>query len=670
MNVKWIHCLAVLAGTGLWMAAAASGETAERTYELDRLIVRAERDLLYEPTRESAAIDALTDSWGRAELQQIMPATTSAALIAMPGIHTETRGRKYKQFHSFRGQIYPYPDVVFDGVWQRDARELLYVLPGAMIEEINIVRSPATLFHGLADVVGLIEVVPRRPRIQPDQPPATTVGVEGGSLGTVRAFALHAAQGGPGTAYQAGGQYYRTDGPSGRNAGEEIYSAFGGVVYEPDPDHLLRVAAWTLYGYRQLEQPDPDGPASRALKNRRETYDPLHYTHLKLSGQHRWSDRATTAWHTFYSDRQARYTRRKIDPDGPGPGDTVADEDDREYGAQVIQGWALTPDNTLRLGGWIHRWTAPDGKQSYVGSRQDVSTVALVVADEQRVGDWTLDVGARYARSYFHDFNNPGFTLTGQSVQSRRVQDRWDDAIWAGTAGATRRMTEHHQWYAHAGAGARNPGPGARTTDGTRPDREDRYTVDGGWIAAWGPRARGHLRVGGFSIWRQSAIVLVNETGLDEAGDEFYFSGNRDIRQQGIETDVRTPGIWDDQLFLFGNLTWMRSQEKQDGAHQTYREVPSLIATAGLQAEVGRWDASLRIKHVDSYENFRFSQDGTYQPLGDYWDVTLTGGIQLGRDRNIRLYALVENVLDDDYSTVVGWNDPGRRYRAGLEATF
>ena len=128
--------------------------------------------------------------------------------------------------------------------------------------------------------------------------------------------------------------------------------------------------------------------------------------------------------------------------------------------------------------------------------------------------------------------------------------------------------------------------------------------------------------------------------------------------------------MWNDQLYLFGNLTWMRSQEKRDGTYETYREVPSVISTAGLQAEVGRWDASLRVKHVDAYENFRFAQGGTYQPLGDYWDMTLIGGVQLGRDRNIRLYALVENVLDDAYSTVVGWNDPGRRYRAGLEATF
>ncbi len=224
MNEKCIFRLSVLAVISLLVTTLATSATEEQApYKLDRLIVvRAGRDLLYEPTRESAAIDALTDSWTGADLQQIMPATTSAALVAMPGIHTETHGRKYKQFHSFRGQIYPYPDVVFDGVWQRDARELLYVLPGAMIEEINIVRSPATLFHGLADVVGLIEVVPRRPLVRPGQAPQTTVGAEGGSLGTMRSFALHSAQGGPHTAYQAGGQYYRTDGPSGRNASEEI----------------------------------------------------------------------------------------------------------------------------------------------------------------------------------------------------------------------------------------------------------------------------------------------------------------------------------------------------------------------------------------------------------------------------------------------------------------
>jgi outer membrane cobalamin receptor len=164
--------------------------------------------------------------------------------------------------------------------------------------------------------------------------------------------------------------------------------------------------------------------------------------------------------------------------------------------------------------------------------------------------------------------------------------------------------------------------------------------------------------------------ILTFNPGIDADGEEFYFSGNRDIRQYGLETGLRAPGLWRDQLFFFGSFTWMHSEENVDGHYSKYREIPSLNLTAGVQMEVGIWDASLTLKHVDDYQNFRFAQDGGYHDLGDYLDITLSGGVRIGRDRNIRLYALIDNALDDTYSTVVGWNDPGRRFRVGLESTF
>lgn len=655
----------------LGAAVGANGSQGEEPpYQLDELVVRPARNVLLEPSRESAALDLVTDRLSATDLQRVMPLSAGDALAAAPGIHTESRGRKYKQFHSFRGQMYPYPDVVFDGIWQRDAHELFYVFPGAMIEEIEIVRSPSTLFHGLADVVGVIDVSPRRAKLQPGLPSRTTLGAEGGSHGTARAFGFHDAQPAPGQAWTVGGQYYRTDGRSGRNAAEEFSSGFGSYLHQPSPDHRLRAGAWLLSGSRELEQPDPDGPASNQLKNRAEKYDPIRYGHINLRGHHRWSEQTTTEWKTFYSDRQARYTRTKLDPDGPGPGNAVDDEDDREYGAQLIQGVALTPDNTLRIGAFVHRWTAPDGKQSYTGSRQDVSSYAIVLSDEQQIGDWTLDIGGRYARSYFHSFSGPAFTITGRSTSMRREESEWDDAVLSGTAGAALALTEWSRLFTHAGVGTRRPGPGSVRADGSAPDTEQRYTADTGWEATWGATGSGRLTLAAFGVWRQDAITRINETGIDAQGEEFHFSGNRDLRQYGLEAALRTPGLWDDRLFLFGGCTWMRSEEKAHGSYRKHREIPSLNLTAGLQLETGIWDAAITLKHVDDYANFRFAQDGEYHDLGNYWDVALSGGVRVGRDRNLRLYARIDNVLDDTYSTVVGWSDPGRRFRVGAEATF
>lgn len=639
-------------------------------YHLEELVVRAERNVLIELNRESAALDPVTLSLKEMDLQRIMPVSASDALAAAPGIHTETRGRKYKQFHSFRGQIYPYPDVLFDGIWQRDARELFYVYPGAMIQEVEIVRSPSTLFHGLADVVGVINVVPRQPKWAPDAPATSRLGVEGGSRNTFRAYGFHEGQAGQGQAFLIGGQHVQTDGRSQRNAAEKMTSAFWSHVFQLDTNHRVQAGGWILHGYRELERPDPDGPALNALKNRKERYDPITYAHINLRGNHLWSDQWSTEWKVFYSDRQARYKRVKLDAAGPGPGDTIANEDDREFGAQIIQGVALTPDNTLRVGGLFHRWTAPNGKQSYVGSRQDVSSVALVLSDEHRIGNWTLDAGFRYARSYYHDFSNPSFTIGGTSIQSRPVRGEWDKPVLSGTAGALMKLTERSHLYAHGGYGERRAGPGSVQVDGSSPSTERRYTVDTGWRTSWGAKDTGTLRAGLFGVWRRDAIVRISQTATDAEGNVFNLSGNQDLRQGGLEIEMQTPRLLDEHLFFFGGVTWMRSETKSSSGFEKYREVPSLTASGGGQVEIGAWDAALTARHVDQYENFRFAQDGNYHHLGDYLDVTLSIGVRLGKEKNIRLYALVENALDEAYSTVVGWTDPGRSYRAGLEMTF
>ncbi len=643
---------------------------AQAGHRLDDMVVHPDRNVLLEPMRESAAIEATASVLTAGDLRILQPATASDALKAAPGIHTETRGRKYKQFHSFRGQLYPYPDVVVDGIWQRDARELFYVYPGALLERVEILRSPASLFHGLADVVGVINLVPRQPVLAAEGLTRYTLGAEAGSFNTYRAFGVGEHSPSDIRGLTIGAQAYRTSGRTGRNAAEELTSVVGAFVLQPDPDNRITLGLWALHGYRELETPDPDGPAARNLKNRVERYDPLTYAHVNLRGYHHRADRFSTDWKLFYTDRQARYIRRKIDPAGPGPGDIVEQEDDRELGAQVIQSIALTPDNTLRASVFAHRWTAPDGKQSYTGTRQDISSYALVLSDEQRMGPWLVDAGLRLAQSYFHTFSNPAFDMSGQATQTRPVERRWEDPVLSATLGATLDLNAANRLYTHGGAGRRRPGPGAVQADGTSPDTEQRYTADAGWVMAWGRRHDGQLRLGGFGVWRQDAIVPIAETGVDAAGNEFYFSGNQDIRQHGMEVELQTPAMLRESLSLFSSLTWMRSEQKTGGGYSTYQEIPSVNLSAGARFAAGAWDAALLARHVNRYENFRFSQDNRYHKLGDYWDLSLSAGVRPGSSGNTRLYAIIDNLLDDRYATVVGWSDPGIRVRGGLETVF
>lgn len=639
-------------------------------FTLPGVTVYPERNLLVTPGVESRALDIATSTFSSRDLTLLKPAVSADALKFMPGVHTETRGRKFKHLHSFRGQIYPYPHLALDGFWQRESQELTAVYPGRALEGVTVIRSSATLFFGLADVVGVINLVPRRFAETGVAGRPTELGIEGGSHGSYRGFALHEAEKGN-LRLHLGSQFYQTDGPSGRNAAERMSSVFGSFQARPAPRFVLEGSGFFLHGYRELQTPDPKGPALASLKNRIETYDPITYAHANLRGLHAWSDKTTTEWKVFLSDRQARYKREKLDLEGPGPGDAVTDEDDREYGLQITQAVGLTLDNTVRFGLFAHRWTAPEGKQSYTGSRQDVSSYALVLADEHRAGRWTLDAGVRYARSYLHDFSGPAFDISGESTQLQPVRNEWEDAIVSGTFGVTVDLDPENSLFAHVGTGERRSGPGAVRSDGTRPASERRYTGDAGWRLLWGKQGDGRLTLGGFLVYRRDAVTRVAETGTDALGNPFHFTDNQDIRQYGIESELRSPGFWNDRLNVFAGATWLQSDARQPGdTFSSYREIPEWMASGGIQAAIDAWDGALFARHVGRYENFRFAQGGNVHDLGRFLDLTLTAGKRFGPDDSARLYAAVDNLLDDTYSTVVGWSDSGRRYRVGLEASF
>lgn len=660
-------------GISALLAAAHAQETNEttQTYTLPEVIVSPARILLDAPDAEALALDISKTEFAPEQIRLLNPASGAEALKFAPGIHEETRGRKYKQFYSFRGQIYPYPDYAFDGIWQRDARELVYIFPGAWLDRVDITRSSSTLFYGLADVVGVIDFKPRRPGEAAAEKFVTDLGFEAGSLGTYRAYGL-TQRGAPDSNHgNLGAQFYSTEGLSGRNAAERLSSAFGSFQAYPSPDFKLEGSAFVVHGERELQTPDPDGPAQNSLKNQEEKYDPITATHVNLRGRHLHSIRNSSEWKLFLSDRRAVYRRQVKDPSKAPLTNVEAREDDYEYGAQFIHAMEITDANTARAGVTANRWTAPNGKQSYVGFRQDVASYALVLADEHRIGPWTIDAGARYARSYMYDYSGHAFDAGGKSTNLRAVENEWENPVLTGILGATLMMNERNSLYSQLGAGQRRPGPGSIEPDGGTPDIEQRLTGDAGWIAQLGEKSDGLLKLGGFVVYRGDAIVRVNQTGTDSTGQEFYFSGNQDIRQYGLEAEGKTPSFWEGRLALNAGLTWMNSESRlAGGSFENYKEIPSLILSGGLQANVSRWDAGVFLKHVGHYENFRFAQDKQYHDLGDYWDLAAVVGMRFGPEKLARIYAAADNILNEKYSTVVGWSDAGIRFRAGVEATF
>ena len=142
-------------------AVAAEGEVAE----MRDIVVEASvlpRNPVAAPLVEPVGLGASMSTVGSNVISRMRPVTVTDALELAPGAWTETRGRKVKQFTSFRGQTYPYPDYALDGLWLREFHVLPYFFPSAELERIDVIRSSASLSKGNSGLAGVINLVPRR----------------------------------------------------------------------------------------------------------------------------------------------------------------------------------------------------------------------------------------------------------------------------------------------------------------------------------------------------------------------------------------------------------------------------------------------------------------------------------------------------------------------------
>jgi len=655
----WILWTAGTVSTGAQTAGNRTGTDSgnDPVVGLGEMIVTApgeDRDLLATPTVESLSLDIATSSIDAETIRLLDANTLTEALDLAPSVFTETRGRKEKQFSSFRGQIYPYPDYALNGVWQRAFWEIPAFFPAAAVDHIEVLRSGGAIMVGPnSGLVGAINVVPRR-----FDELTTILDAQGGSYGTFRSSIVRGDRFDSGD-YTVGVGYYRTDGPDGENAAEEFSSLFGTVGWDASDSVQLELTAFGLTGDRELRK--IRDPGLKKFQNQTEQFSPHNSYGSILRTLFKHGDDSSTEIDVGYAGREERYRSEQT-----GKATTVHDDDDSEYNAGVLHARRLSDVNTLRAGFQYNRWTSPDGKRFFVGTRMDVDTLSGVLMDEHQTDRWTIDGGLRVTRSYYRDYTDTSFNIVGNKLASRPIEDEWGDTALTGTLGGKYDMGQDMALYTHGAVGSVEAPPGAVSETSDSLDRETREVIDCGF--ALGAPDKGILSAGLFLTLRQNAILLT-ATKVTEDDDIFNSYANNDVRQYGIELEGRSAPLLG-TVRLFGSATIMDSEKSVDGDWETYREIPNAVVTAGLNAAAGRFDMNLFAKHVSKFKNKRFAQDGQYKDLGDFVDINLTGGVSLGSNKSTRLYVSLENLLDDKYSTVVGFPDYGFQAFAGVEHRF
>ncbi len=624
----------------------------ERVLRLGEIVVQAsalKRDLLEKPTLEAESLSIAISTVEAEDIRRQDASTLAEAMEYSPGVFTETRGRKEKTLSSFRGQIYPYPDFALNGVWQRAFWELPSFFPAAAIDRVEILRSGGAIMVGPnSGLVGAINIVPRR-----FDEPTTIFDMQGGSHKTTRGSVVHGDRLANGY-YTVGASNYSTAGKEGANAAERSNSVFGTIGYAPAENLDLELTLFFMRGSRELRLSEPPGALN--LRTQYEEYDP--YTAFGGIGRAllKHSEKASTEFDLGFVKRDAKYIRHL-------PVRRTNGDDDVEYNGGIIHAHNLGENNTIRFGLQYNHWVCPKGKRDFVGSRRDVETGSIVVMDEHRFARLTLDAGVRVTRTWYRDYNDNSFNIVGNNMSGRYIGDDWGDPVVIGTLGAKYQLTKPLALYAHLAAGDIEAPPGAQTNTGASLASEQRLILDGG--VSFDNAKYGSAKLGAFAIMRENASLLATTT-VTVAGETFNTYTNNDVRQYGLELECRSAKIFD-TVTLFGTATVLTAERDLGGSWTRYREIPQTICSAGVYLDFDRLEFNIFGKYVSHYENRRFSQGGVYNDLGDFFNLNLNARYTLGRNRSTSVYCSLKNVLDDEYSTVVGYPDYGFQAFIGLE---
>ena len=145
---------------------------------------------------------------------------------------------------------------------------------------------------------------------------------------------------------------------------------------------------------------------------------------------------------------------------------------------------------------------------------------------------------------------------------------------------------------------------------------------------------------------------------------------NQDRDKYGVEFTYQSEPIIDIARIFF-NLTAMKPRARIEGSYVRNKEVPMLIGGGGIYAESRDIDLNIFWKYISSYQSDRFVPGSLGpQPLGDFFNLDVTLGRSIGKKRRTRLYLEARNLLDQQYSTVVGYPDFGRRIKMGIRYLF
>jgi outer membrane cobalamin receptor len=161
---------------------------------------------------------------------------------------------------------------------------------------------------------------------------------------------------------------------------------------------------------------------------------------------------------------------------------------------------------------------------------------------------------------------------------------------------------------------------------------------------------------------------MVSQTKVLVDDEPYALFTADDQENYGFEMDLRTRRFSGGVQF-FINATVMRTRRTINGEWVDDREVPEIIMAGGMLYARNSLSLSLYAKYLSEYENERFLPAGSPPaPLGAFID--LTGQVSYTFKTDMEIFVRVENITDDEYSTVAGYPHEGALFYMGVKKAF
>ncbi|MFO1350910.1 MAG: TonB-dependent receptor [Gammaproteobacteria bacterium] len=640
--MKFLHPFAILAAS---TTAAVQAQAPEQT--LPETVVVADR--IETPLAQSGSAVTVIDA---AQLAAQNVQTVADALRGVPGVAVSRSGGLGSLTDvRIRGAESDHTLVLIDGVEANDpafgSRFDFGHLLVTEIERIEILRGSQSALWGSDAIGGVINIITKRGK----GPARAHASIEGGSFGSGQ---LGAGVSGGGDAYHyaLGGAYLHSDGISIAPTGTEkdgydngTLSFKGGV--SPRANLAFDIAGRYTVATSETDPQDfgfPPGPTFGQVidgndeSKVRQFYGRAQGKLMLFDG--RWEQRLGAA----LTD-----TDNRNFSDGVKINTTLGRKTKFDYQSSLFFD-ALDADHSVIFAlereteDFKQRGLTPDAPEN-----QDES-----ITNIGYIGEYRLGIGE-------HLF------LTGAVRQDDN--DRFADATTYRLTGAYRWPDAGTRLHASLGTGVKNPSfielfgffPGTFIGNpDLKPEQSTSWDV-GVEQALWGGNLLADVTYFHSIFKDEITPTFDSDTFLSSVEN-----GMGKSRREGVELSLS--GELRADLSLTASYTYTSSRDPE-GEDEVRRPRHQAGIDVNYRFLGDRAHVDLGVKYVGEQEDFDFrSVPAARVTLGDYVLVDVSGAYKIGN--HLELYGRIDNLLDQDYQEVFGYNTPGIGAFVGLKAEF